>query len=325
MQHLTEEQLVSHYYHDDESPSVDAHLRDCRDCTAQYDTVGRVLALVSEAPVPDRGDDYGDQVWSRLRWKLGSERRRRTTWISGVAAAAALTIAFFAGHFWRAAHETTTPPRSAAVHTGGVSTTVANVDHGDKILLLVVGDHLDSTERVLLEVANADPAKGLQIEQESRRAGELVAANRIYRQTAAKRGNERIASVLADLEPAAEIERAAPVDPRVSTNSSAGTPDLPRPVEPDVTAQVNAGMVAERDSEHAAVPETPEREARDVADDVVRQVVQHSDEEELHPGPRSSRNPFARLRSDADPCQWCALVHHRMVVRFLRSKNWPSG
>ncbi len=201
MQHLTEEQLVSHYYHDDESPSVDAHLRDCRDCTAQYDTVGRVLALVSEAPVPDRGDDYGDQVWSRLRWKLGSERRRRTTWISGVAAAAALTIAFFAGHFWRAAHETTTPPRSAAVHTGGVSTTVANVDHGDKILLLVVGDHLDSTERVLLEVANADPAKGLQIEQESRRAGELVAANRIYRQTAAKRGNERIASVLADLEP----------------------------------------------------------------------------------------------------------------------------
>ncbi|HEX7422016.1 MAG TPA: hypothetical protein VF505_19180 [Thermoanaerobaculia bacterium] len=202
MQHLTEEQLVSHYYHDDDALDVEAHLGDCRDCTTQYETIGRVLALVTEAPVPDRGDDYGDQVWSRLRWKLGSQRRRRATWISGIAAAAALTIAFFAGHFWRAAHEvTTTAPMTASAPVVGAPTTVANVDHNDKILLLVVGDHLDNTERVLLEFANADPGKGLQIEQESRRAGELVAANRIYRQTASKQGNERIASVLADLEP----------------------------------------------------------------------------------------------------------------------------
>jgi hypothetical protein len=201
MQHLTEEQLVSHYYHDDESLAVEAHLRECRDCTTQYDTIGRVLALVSEAPVPDRGDDYGDQVWSRLRWKLGSQRRRRATWVSGIAAAAALIIAFFAGHFWRATHEVTTTTPMTASLPATVSPAVANADHNDKILLLVVGDHLDNTERVLLEVANADPGKGLQVEQESRRAGELVAANRIYRQTATKRGNERIASVLADLEP----------------------------------------------------------------------------------------------------------------------------
>lgn len=201
MQHLTEEQLVSHYYHDDESLAVDTHLRECGDCTTQYDTIRRVLALVTEAPVPERGDDYGDQVWSRLRWKVGS-RRRRATWVSSIAAAAALAIAFFAGHFWRAAHEpVTAPPRVATVHQTAPPAQVANVDHNGKILLLVVGDHLDDTERVLLEVANADPGKGFPIEQESRRAGELVAANRIYRQTATKQGNERIASVLADLEP----------------------------------------------------------------------------------------------------------------------------
>jgi hypothetical protein len=204
MQHLTEEQLVSHYYHDDESLAVDGHLRDCTECISQYDTIKRVLALVTDAPVPERGDDYGDQVWSRLRWKLGSQRRR-TTWVSGIAAAAALAIAFFAGHFWRAAHEPVTasiaaPPRAAAVipaAEGGRRST----ENNGKILLLVVGDHLDNSERVLLEVANADPGKGFEIEQESRRAGELVAANRIYRQTATKQGNERIASVLADLEP----------------------------------------------------------------------------------------------------------------------------
>lgn len=203
MQHLTEEQLVSHYYHDDETPAVDAHLRECTDCTKQYDTIQRVLSLVTDAPAPERGDDYGDQVWSRLRWKLGSSRRRRTTWVSTVAAAAALAIAFLAGHFWRAVQEpVAAPPGSAALPQAGQQPAqVANVDRSGKILLLVVGDHLDDTERVLLEVANADPGKGFAIEQESRRAGELVAANRIYRQTAAKQGNERIASVLADLEP----------------------------------------------------------------------------------------------------------------------------
>jgi hypothetical protein len=202
MQHLTEEQLVAHYYHDDETASAASHVRDCRDCSQQYETIKRVLALVTEAPVPERGDDYGDEVWNRLRWKLGSDKRRRATWISSVAAAAALMIAFFAGHFWRAAHETTSPV-VAIPHTAELtaSTTGTNADHGDKVLLLVVGDHLENTERMLLELANADPGKGMEIEKESSRAGELVAANRIYRQTATQRGNERLAAVLSDLEP----------------------------------------------------------------------------------------------------------------------------
>lgn len=204
MQHLTEEQLVSHYYHDDEPRSVEAHLRECSDCAAQYSTIRRVLALVNEAPIPDRGEDYADQVWNRLRWKLGSQRRRRATWVSSVAAAAALAIAFLAGHLWRAEHQTSVPvtaslPRPEA--RGFTETHTPSPDAQQKVLLFVVSDHLDSTERVLLEVANADPQKGLEIERESRLAGELVAANRIYRQTAAKDGNERIASVLADLEP----------------------------------------------------------------------------------------------------------------------------
>jgi hypothetical protein len=205
MQHLTEEQLVSHYYHDDEPVDVAAHLRDCTDCHVQYDTIRRVLALVTEAPVPERGDEYGEQVWNRLRWKLGGERRRRATWISSLAAAAALALAFFAGHFWRASHETTTIQTASSHPPATTTQPAANAQpaevSAERVLLLVVSDHLDSTERVLLEVANANPQKSLDIGQESRRAGELVAANRIYRQTASQRGNERIASLLADLEP----------------------------------------------------------------------------------------------------------------------------
>ena len=63
----------------------------------------------------------------------------------------------------------------------------------------MVSDHLDTSGRVLLEIANAGP--GSELATETRRAGDLVTANRIYRQTAQQRGDERIAQLLSDLEP----------------------------------------------------------------------------------------------------------------------------
>ena len=69
------------------------------------------------------------------------------------------------------------------------------------MLVYVVTDHLDAAERVLAEVANADPKKGLDVGEETKRAEDLVDANRIYRQTAARRGDARIAALLSDIEP----------------------------------------------------------------------------------------------------------------------------
>ena len=77
MQHLTEQELVLHHYHDEDSPAAVAqHLTACDVCRAEYNSIQRVLALVDEIPIPNRADNYGEQVWTRLRWKLGSERRR---------------------------------------------------------------------------------------------------------------------------------------------------------------------------------------------------------------------------------------------------------
>ena len=77
MPHLTEEELVAHYYQDAEPQSGAAHLASCSDCFARYETIRRVLTLVAEAPVPERGEQYGAEVWNRLRWKLGSRRRHQ--------------------------------------------------------------------------------------------------------------------------------------------------------------------------------------------------------------------------------------------------------
>jgi hypothetical protein len=209
MQHLNEEELVLHYYHDaDSRPDATDHLRQCAECRAHYDTLASVLSLVKALPVPDRGEDYGAEVWKSLRWKLGKENR--TSWTSYAAIAAALGLAFFAGLLWRSRPESqpvTAVTASAPASSSTVTATAASEEETadtptyDRFLLLVVSDHLDTSERVLLEVVNAKSNRRLDNTEQARRAEDLVAANRLYRQAALTRGDERIAAVLSELEP----------------------------------------------------------------------------------------------------------------------------
>jgi len=201
MQHLTEQELVLHHYHDDESPAAVAeHLGSCDACRTEYNSIRRVLALVEEMPVPERGENYNEQVWSRLRWKRGSERRRRATWQLALAAAAVLAIVFFAGALWHArsggqAILPVTPAGQARLPV------LHEQPARDRVLLVVITDHLDSSERMLTEVANADAKRGIDLSGEQKRAEELVASNQFYRQAAAHSGDDRLATILSDLEP----------------------------------------------------------------------------------------------------------------------------
>jgi len=205
MQHLNEEQLVLHRYRDDaeDAAAAEQHLSSCAECRAQYETLCRVLTLVDELPVPQRDDSYGTEVWNRLRWRLG--RRERTRMWQGLAAAAALAFIFFAGGLWYARRNTPSslsPTATVAQNTpAAVPAAAASAPQANRVLLVFVGDHLENSERMLVELTNADTARGLDISTESRRAEELVSMNRIYRQTAVKHGERNIASLLSDLEP----------------------------------------------------------------------------------------------------------------------------
>ncbi|MGH9779080.1 MAG: hypothetical protein ACRD5I_11775, partial [Candidatus Acidiferrales bacterium] len=70
----------------------------------------------------------------------------------------------------------------------------------ERILLVAVGDHLERSERILIEIVNAEDSSAADISSERAWAEELVAANRLYRQTAAREGEPGVASVLEDLE-----------------------------------------------------------------------------------------------------------------------------
>jgi hypothetical protein len=194
MNHLTEEQFVLYYYGEgDGSPAVRAHLDACEACRAEYASLQRVLNVVDSAPVPERDANYGAQVWNRLRlwdrppglswWPVNWWRHR-----AAAALVATLVIAaFLAGRYYPKSQ-----PAAQTASAGQVR---------ERILLVAVGDHLERSQTVLLEVVNAQPGQPLDVASERERAGDLVAENRLYRQTAARTGDTRVASVLGDLEP----------------------------------------------------------------------------------------------------------------------------
>jgi hypothetical protein len=70
----------------------------------------------------------------------------------------------------------------------------------DRVLHAAVGDHLDRTQMMLTELVNNDVDQAGVFAGEQARASDLVAANRLIRQSASQAGDAGVADVLEDLE-----------------------------------------------------------------------------------------------------------------------------
>jgi hypothetical protein len=70
----------------------------------------------------------------------------------------------------------------------------------ERILLVAVGDHLERSQMVLVELANAPRRGTVDISEERLLAEDLLGANRLYRQAAATTGDTGMADVLDELE-----------------------------------------------------------------------------------------------------------------------------
>jgi hypothetical protein len=68
------------------------------------------------------------------------------------------------------------------------------------VLLVAVGDYLERSQMVLIELANLNARGSVDISSEQERAGDLVTETRLYRQTAAHTGDTNIDNVLEELE-----------------------------------------------------------------------------------------------------------------------------
>jgi hypothetical protein len=190
--HPTEEDLILYFYGEvGEGRAIRDHLATCVECGRRFGSWRDTLEAVVAEPVPERGEDYAARVWERLRPHLAAGEGSRPRAGLGrrlvlyAALAASLLAAFTLGR---------------AVGPRGETSQTASVPARERILLVALGDHLERTQVVLLELVNADPAQPVDLSPERRAAVQLVAASRLYRQSARRAGRAGVASVLEDLE-----------------------------------------------------------------------------------------------------------------------------
>ena len=195
MNHIGDEEMVELYYGEGTRVS-EAHVKACRQCSAHYAELKRNLDAIGSQPVPQRGAEYGDRVWESLRPQLIPYEKKALGWraLTSWKAAAVLAgcsillaVVFIGGRYWERFSTKTT-----AVTT--------NAQTAQRVVLVVLTDHLDRSERMLVQLEHAGPnnrTDNVQLQSEAR---ELLASNRLYRVSAGNAGDPELAGALDRLE-----------------------------------------------------------------------------------------------------------------------------
>jgi hypothetical protein len=201
--HYTEDDLILHYYGEHRRwrgrARIDQHLAACASCAAAYREIAATLDLVKPPEVPERGEQYGLEVWQRIRLRLPDQEvpwwSARPDWhrlaLAGGIAVLVLA-AFVAGRIWPRTDRPAPAIQSADV----------NGESSERVRLAAVGDHLEQSERVLLDVLNAQGTSTslADVSDQQTWAADLIAANRLYRDASAQAGDQEVAAVLDELE-----------------------------------------------------------------------------------------------------------------------------
>jgi hypothetical protein len=189
MNHLKEEQLVEHYYSSnaadgsslaaEEHPETDAHLVECAACARAYSALQSDLADIAILEPPARDPTYGEQVWQSISPSLQAYERRKPGWMRlwptlAYAGACAVLIAgaFFAGRI------------SMQKQTEAVVVRPKPPAPAQHVVVVVLSDHLDRSERFLVQLKHADVDNTELARPLSDEARSLLAANHICRKKA---------------------------------------------------------------------------------------------------------------------------------------------
>lgn len=177
MKHVNEEELIEHYY-GAVNQEVEDHLKECDECAHAYVALSGDLAAVKTPETPIRDAFYGEQVWRSISPSLPAYRRPGGSWLArnpwmslGYAAACILIVlgAFLAGRMWEQQR-----PKTSAKHEG---------QSKQALILVVLGDHLDRSERLLVELKHADASNTDIISPMREEARSLLESNRSCRES----------------------------------------------------------------------------------------------------------------------------------------------
>jgi hypothetical protein len=199
MKHLNDEELIEHYYSPDTNTGAAEHLASCPECAQAFRALRSDLDEFCAVEPPARDAAYGEQVWQSLRSSLPLYEKPKRSWLhptlwKGLSYAAAcgllLACAFVAGRQWERKQSHTAivrPPQQ---------TQPAPAHPKQRVVVVVLSDHLERSERLLVQLKHADADSDEMISPLRDQARVLLAANRICRQDAHKTGDPELAPAL---------------------------------------------------------------------------------------------------------------------------------
>lgn len=210
MKHLNEEEMVDHYYskerhqrplgEDQEHDDVAEHVAQCAECRAGYAAMRADLADVGEFDPPIRDAEYGRQVWKTIAGSLPERPERKLLWMRGdlwrglaytATAATLLAATFYAGRMWE---HSKTPVTSTATEPP------APAPAPKRVVVIVLSDHLDRTERLLVELKHTRADDSDMLSPLHDEARNLLPANRICEREAKESDDPELESALASLD-----------------------------------------------------------------------------------------------------------------------------
>lgn len=191
MNHLSEEQIVLHCYGDAEDTSVVVqHLEQCAECRGRFERVEELLRQIEPIEAPEPAAVFEEKMWLRIRDRLPRKGSGFQQWIFGpvgrwaIGAVAVLLIVggFVAGRFWP--------------HAPDKVVERIPVADPQKVVLVAVGDHLERSQMLLVEIMNADPDT---LGDEQKQARDLLDSNYLYQASAQRTGDPQVARLLDEL------------------------------------------------------------------------------------------------------------------------------
>lgn len=194
MRHLSEEEIVLHCYGNGDRPDeASHHLEQCPVCRSELQRVQQLLQAIGPFEVPEPPAGFEDRTWLNLRDRLPSKRSGSLRWLASpprwaVAGAVAvlLAVGFLAGRYvsWH------NPPKAPDNAKNG---------NPERVILVAVGDHLERSQMLLVEIMNNDATDAGGLSAEQKQARDLLDANHLYRMSAQRTGDPQVERLLDEL------------------------------------------------------------------------------------------------------------------------------
>ena len=206
--HITDEELLLDYYGEGSAgqrAEMRAHLDVCDACRALDRELRGVLALVDTEPMPEAPAGFEREMWARIEPRIATRNVgsgfirtimgtfwtfERPRWGLAAAAVALAAGSFALGRVWA-------PAPAPGPSTESVADTTPI---GERLLRSEVEEHLERSQRVLVELVNADDSAPVVLASDRAQAADLVAAGRLYRRSAERMGDAETRDLLEDIE-----------------------------------------------------------------------------------------------------------------------------